>query len=139
MKQDDANFSSFFFNQFKTVWDDADKLEDVTEAGRGVPSVVSKYGEDAYVFSEHFIDVIIPFNKNGFSVTTRKGDSKQPENIRDGILDLLSSNNRLSRKDLSLLLGVTEGSIRHHLNKLQEEKHIKRIGPDKGGYWEVIK
>jgi len=109
------------------------------ESGHGVPSVVSKYGEDAYVFSEYYIDVIIPFNKNGFSVTTRKSDSKQPVNVRDGIIDLLSSNNRLSRKDLSLLLGVTEGSVRHHLNKLQEDNRITRIGPDKGGYWKILK
>ena len=109
------------------------------ESGHGVPSVVSRYGEDAYVFSEYFIDVMIPFDKNGFGVTTRKNDSKQPEKIKESIIDLLSSNNRLSRKDLSLLLGVGEGSIRHHLNKLQEEKRLTRIGPDKGGYWEVLK
>lgn len=109
------------------------------ESGHGVPSVVSKYGEDAYVFSDYFINVIIPFDKSGFSVTTRKSDSKQPENIKNCIIDLLSNNNRLSRKDLSLLLGVTEGSVRHHLNKLQEEKRITRIGPDKGGYWNILK
>ena len=109
------------------------------ESGHGVPSVVSKYGEDAYVFSEHFIDVIIPFNKNGFDIPTRKSDRKQPEKIRDGIVALLRSNNRLSRKDLSLLLGVTEASIRHHLGKLQEQNHIQRIGPDKGGYWKLLK
>ena len=54
-------------------------------------------------------------------------------------MELLSSNGMLSRKDLTLLLNVTEGSVRHHLNKLQEEGLIKRVGPDKGGHWEVLK
>lgn len=32
MKQDDENYSSFFFNQFKNLWNDDEKMEDVTEA-----------------------------------------------------------------------------------------------------------
>lgn len=107
------------------------------ESGHGVPSVVNIYGKDAYIFSEYFINVIIPFDKNGFA--TRISDRKQPENIRESIIDLLRSNCKLSRKDLSTLLNSTEGSIRHHLKKLQEESYIKHNGPDKGGYWEVLK
>lgn len=38
---------------------------------------------------------------------------------------------------MALLLNVTEGSIRHHLNKLQEEGFLVHVGPDKGGYWNV--
>ncbi len=109
------------------------------ESGHGVPSVVSVYGKDAYVFSDFFIDVVIPFNTKGFNKTTRKTDKKQPENIRTRIVELLSVNGKISRKDLALLLDVTEGSVRHHLKKLQEELIIKHNGPDKGGYWEVLK
>lgn len=32
MKQDEESYSTFFFNQFKNVWDDEEKLEDVTNA-----------------------------------------------------------------------------------------------------------
>ena len=66
-------------------------------------------------------------------------DEGLAEKIRESIMELLSSNGMLSRKDLTLLLNVTEGSVRHHLNKLQEEGLIKRVGPDKGGHWEVLK
>lgn len=107
--------------------------------GYGVPSVVKVYGDNAYIFTDFYIDVVIPFNRQGFNKTTRRSDRKQPEKIRESIMDLLSSNGKISRKDLALLLNVTEGSIRHHLNKLQEEGLIKHIGPDKGGYWEVLK
>lgn len=107
------------------------------ESGHGVPSVVNVYGEEAYIFSDFFIDVVIRFNTNGFNETTRKSGRKQPVNIREEIVHLLSNNNRLSRKDLALLLNVTEGSIRHHLNKLQEEGILVHVGPDKGGYWNV--
>lgn len=107
------------------------------ESGHGVPSLVNAYGEEAYIFSDFFIDVVIRFNTNGFNETTRKSGRKQPVNIREEIVHLLSNNNRLSRKDLALLLNVTEGSIRNHLNKLQEKGILVHVGPDKGGYWNV--
>ena len=62
---------------------------------------------------------------------------KQPENIKEEIIELLKNNGRTSRKGLCIILNLTEGSIRHHLNKLQEEGKIEHIGPDKGGYWKV--
>ena len=34
---------------------------------------------------------------------------------------------------------LTEGSIRHHLQTLKKRKILKRIGPDKGGFWQVVK
>lgn len=108
------------------------------ESGHGVPSVVKVYGEEAYIFSDFYINVVIPFNRNGFNITTRKTDSKQPENIDKEIVEIIKNNCKISRKDLALLLNKTEGSIRHHLNKLQEKGIIKHQGPDKGGYWEVI-
>ena len=108
------------------------------ESGHGVPSVVSVYGDEAYIFSDFYIDVVIPFNKNGFGKQNKKAEIKQPENIRDEILKILKDNNHLSRRDLSIILDTTEGSVRHHLNKLQEEKKIEHVGPDKGGHWEVL-
>ena len=107
------------------------------ESGHGVPSVVSVYGDDAYVFSEYFIDVIIPFNKDGFNKAKSISKKKQSADIRKEILEILENNGRISRKDLIIILNITEGSARHHLNKLQEEGKIEHIGPDKGGYWKV--
>ncbi len=87
------------------------------------------------MFSEHFINVVIPFNRNGFDKT----NGKKSKNINESIIDLLKNNGKLSRKDLTVLLDTTEGSIRHQLKKLQEEGIIRHNGPDKGGYWEIMK
>jgi predicted HTH transcriptional regulator len=34
---------------------------------------------------------------------------------------------------------VTERSIERNIRKLQDQGLLRRIGPAKGGYWEVIK
>lgn len=49
------------------------------------------YGEDAYIFSEYFIDVVIPFNREGFDKTTRKTTTIQPENIEEEIIQLIKN------------------------------------------------
>ena len=45
----------------------------------------------------------------------------------------------ISRKELVKITGLTEYSIKHGVETLKKEKAIKRIGPDKGGHWEVKK
>lgn len=35
-------------------------------------------------------------------------------------------------------LGISEGSLRHHLEKMKRDGLIKREGSDKGGKWVVI-
>ncbi len=108
------------------------------ESGHGVPSVVRTYGERAYVFSEFFIDVIIPFNKEGFQKAKTNKTKIGSEDIEEMITGLLKGNSQLSRKDISSILGLSEGNVRHHLRKLQDAKIIRHVGPDKGGYWEVL-
>jgi predicted HTH transcriptional regulator len=39
---------------------------------------------------------------------------------------------------LAQLIGVTERSVERNIQKLQQEKYLRRIGPAKGGRWEVI-
>ena len=117
------------------------------ESGHGVPSVVRVYGEQAYVFSDHFIDVVIPFAggeedvaaaRKTTSKTARKSAKKNPDEIRANIVEFLRANPRLSRLDLSTALGLTEGNVHHYLDSLKREGAIERVGSDKGGYWKVL-
>ena len=42
-------------------------------------------------------------------------------------------------KDLMLILKISEGSVRHHLNKLKDQGKIVHIGPNKGGHWKITR
>jgi DNA-binding Lrp family transcriptional regulator len=35
-------------------------------------------------------------------------------------------------------LGINRSAVSKHLKKMQENGIIKRVGPDKGGHWEII-
>ena len=54
------------------------------------------------------------------------------------ILGIILENPRITVKDLSQLTGLSVGRVRWNLDKLEEKGKLKRVGPDKGGYWEVI-
>ena len=66
----------------------------------------------------------------------------QPENrqeVGDRILAFLRENPSASRREIAgALAGVTEGSVRYRLDKLKEVGRLRRVGPDRGGRWEVI-
>lgn len=47
------------------------------------------------------------------------------------------ANNTITIPELSVLIGITERSIERNLQKLQKEGTLKRIGPAKGGHWQV--
>ena len=44
----------------------------------------------------------------------------------------------ITRAELSNVLGLHESSVQRRLDALAKEGRIRRIGPDKGGSWEVI-
>ncbi|HPE70042.1 MAG TPA: putative DNA binding domain-containing protein [Thermotogota bacterium] len=54
------------------------------------------------------------------------------------ILAALKLNGNLTIPELASMIGITERSIERNIRKLQEQNHLRRIGPAKGGYWEVI-
>ena len=39
--------------------------------------------------------------------------------------------------ELALAIGLTEDGIKYNLAQLNRKEIIKRIGPDKGGYWKI--
>ncbi len=56
----------------------------------------------------------------------------------DAILTMIRENPSITRRELAAHLNLTMNGIDWNLNKLKKEGRLKRIGPDKGGYWEVV-
>ncbi|MBI4980774.1 winged helix-turn-helix transcriptional regulator [Candidatus Woesearchaeota archaeon] len=67
---------------------------------------------------------------------SQKSTRKIPEKYQK-IIEIISKNPFISRKELALKLGETEETIQSRLRKLVKEQTLLRIGPDKGGHWEV--
>jgi ATP-dependent DNA helicase RecG len=64
--------------------------------------------------------------------------SELSEKTSEKIVTALESDRHLSISDLSAMIGVTTRSIERNIQKLQKQGRLRRVGPDKGGYWEVV-
>ncbi len=54
------------------------------------------------------------------------------------ILKSIQKNKNLTQENLSEIVGITLRNIQNNMIKLKKKGVLKRIGPDKGGYWEVV-
>lgn len=58
---------------------------------------------------------------------------------KDKILRLLEQDGKASIAALAAKLEMSTSGIHKNIQQLKEEGRLKRIGPDKGGHWEVVK
>ncbi|MDR0830193.1 MAG: putative DNA binding domain-containing protein [Prevotellaceae bacterium] len=55
------------------------------------------------------------------------------------IVKNIFENQNISSKELSEIIGISARKIEVNIAKLKKKGFIERIGPDKGGYWKIIK
>jgi ATP-dependent DNA helicase RecG len=66
---------------------------------------------------------------------TSLGEKLTQNRIR--ILELMMEDPYISRADLAKMLGISETSIYRNIEAMRG-KYLRRVGPDKGGFWEII-
>ncbi len=103
------------------------QLEISDRSGKGVPTIVDRYGKDCFVFGENYINVILPFRNLKDNRTKTK----------DLILIELKNNPFMTAKELSEKLSLSIPMTTKHLRELKEKGTIQRIGSNKGGHWEI--
>jgi len=69
---------------------------------------------------------------------TQKSIQKGTQKSIQKTLELIKQNGSSTILELARETGLSEPGIKKHLRKLQEQGLLKRVGPDKGGHWEVI-
>ncbi|MBI2266057.1 MAG: winged helix-turn-helix transcriptional regulator [Armatimonadetes bacterium] len=67
------------------------------------------------------------------------GSGKASEKTPGRILASLARHRRVTIADLAKVIGVSDRTIERNLKRLQEQGRLRRIGPDKGGHWEVVR
>jgi ATP-dependent DNA helicase RecG len=60
------------------------------------------------------------------------------EKSSEKILELLRLDPGSSAREVADTIGITQRAVEKQLSKLRDEGRIRRVGPDKGGRWEVI-
>ena len=72
--------------------------------------------------------------KENVAKTTQKTTQKTAQKI----LDVLVKNPSATRADLASATGLSQDGVKWNLDKLKKSGKIRRVGPDCGGYWEIV-
>lgn len=75
--------------------------------------------------------------------TPQKTPQKTPQiiltELETKLADTMTGEPRISRAKLADRLGISAHTVKEYINKLKKKGVLRRIGPDRGGYWEVTK
>ncbi|HBF12375.1 MAG TPA: hypothetical protein DDW49_03135 [Deltaproteobacteria bacterium] len=53
------------------------------------------------------------------------------------MLNLIRENPEIATEEMASTLGLSRKGIEWQISKLKESGLLKRVGPDRGGHWEV--
>ena len=105
--------------------------------GRGIERIQQSCREAGLKlpeFSYQHSDLWVVFHL-GLSETVLE---KTSEKTSEKILQAIRENEKVTISELSGLIGVTTRSIERNIKKLQEDGVLERVGPARGGYWELL-
>ncbi len=112
--------------------------------GRGIKLILSK--EPDAEFSEVGTKFITTFKrrsyfegKKGFEKLGEDLTQKTTQKTTQKIIEAITKKSDVTQKELATIIGITEDGVKYHITRLRKQGLLKRIGPDKGGYWEVVK
>jgi ATP-dependent DNA helicase RecG len=105
------------------------RIEMVEAWGRGMPLILANAPD--VVFRQIARLFVASFERPSAALYA------PPENTQKRLLQLLREQPHLSAPAMALALGTGMGSTKYHLTQLKQAGQLKRIGPNKGGRWEV--
>ena len=118
------------------------------ELGSGVLNV-SKYlplyakgAKAQFVEGNPFISVIPLPAETGVKSSGRgeeKSEEESREKSREKILKMIRQKPTVTTQEMMDSLGLSRAGVEEIVKKLKQERRISRVGPDKGGHWEVVK
>ncbi|MEB3124089.1 MAG: ATP-binding protein [Synechococcales bacterium] len=115
------------------------RMHFVEQVGSGIGRIrdlMKEAGLPLPVFQKEGIFTVTLYRPGNVSGQTTLKTTLKTE---DRIIEILSLNPQASRTEMADALGgITEDGVKYQLNKLKKQGRIARVGPDKGGYWEVI-
>ena len=80
---------------------------------------------------------LLQFDNQGQSTSTEKNNESTQKSTQK-ILELIAENPKVTTQEMADSIGIIRRSVAKHIKKLQEQGIIRRVGPDKGGHWEIV-
>ena len=109
----------------------------------GIKRIVDACKTHGYVDAE-FMDlgswfrVILRKTGDGNFVRSRETPQKSALKSTLKILEILAADSTCTYDELAEKFGVSRSAIKKQIRNLRNAGRLRRVGPDKGGHWEVL-
>lgn len=111
--------------------------------GHGVPTIIKKYGKEAFEITDNYIKCRIPYDEKVLEMSKKNVGKNVGINVginktEKAVLGILISNPEKTAEEMAVEVGVTRRTIERTLVSLKKKGLIERIGSNKNGSWVVI-
>lgn len=96
----------------------------VEQLGSGVPRILKSYNKACFKFSDNFLRMTLPKSIGG---QINDLTDKQQK-----VLQLITTNHKITRKELAEKLQINTSAVQKHLSALKDKKYLERIGGTRG-------
>ena len=126
------------------------KVRYIEEVGEGWNKIIREHKEHALKpklpkiiadKSSFYVSLFSSKGKFKEGKDTEKYPEKYPERMnptQQKIIDIIKKNPNISREEIASQLNLSLEAIKKNVFILKKKGILKRIGPDKGGYWGVV-
>ena len=106
---------------------------------------IDRYGKGISGAIKHIKDYGLPEPEitevsDGFEVCIFSKEvttAKTREETREEIIRMIRKNPKITMRELADKIGISDKGIEWNIRKLKDLGILKRVGPTKGGHWEI--
>lgn len=73
-----------------------------------------------------------------FSSEKDRTGSEKLQDVVQTILNAIRQNSKVSATEIAMKLGISSRAVEKRIKTMRENGTIRRVGPDRGGHWEII-
>ena len=107
----------------------------VEQTGHGIPTILKKYGKEAFTITNNNLIVTLKFP---FMISSLSLDLNDLNGQQKDVLNLIKLNPSIKVKDIAKLMKLSESRINEIIKELKNANKIIRIGANKNGYYKVL-
>ena len=122
----------------------------VERAGSGADTITKGWKENNWskpqireIYDPDRVEMVLSLHglegNMGKDETTHKTTQKTTQKTREIIFNALEKYPDLTNKELADICGISIDGIKYQIKQMRTLGLIRRVGPDKGGHWEVVK
>jgi predicted HTH transcriptional regulator len=69
---------------------------------------------------------------------TAEVDRKGGQKTREALLQMIAADPSVTTTQMASALGINRSAVSKHLDRLKADGRLRRVGPYKGGHWELL-